>query len=356
MQAPEIYAIIMAGGSGTRFWPASRRDRPKQYLKISGGLPMLAETWSRLGGLVPPERVLVVTTADQVAEVQASLPELPPLNILAEPEARNTGPCVALAAFEVAHRSPDSIQLVLPADHVIRPKEAFHRTVNAAASEANLRGSLIVFGIKPTWPATGFGYIEAGEVVRDVDGLPVHRVKRFVEKPDPVRAQNFLSEGGFYWNAGIFVWHTDAILRAVEKHMPQAHASLSKVKKGADLSEVYREIPAKSVDVAILEQAKNVRMLPVDYFWSDVGSWDALSDVQEKDANENVTSGGTELIADDARDCIVHGDPGEITALIGVSDLIVVHSGNATLVCHRDRAQDVKRLVERLQAEGRSFL
>lgn len=356
MATPETYCILMAGGSGTRFWPASRRQRPKQFLSIAGGEPLIVETWKRVEGFVDPDHVLVVTTADQADEVRALLPDLPPLNLIVEPEARNTGPCVALAAFEVRQRCRDSVQVVLPADHVIRPREAFQRTLRAAVREANQSGALIVCGIQPTFPATGFGYVQAGEILRHVDGQPVMRVRRFVEKPDAARAQAFLGEGGYYWNAGIFVWHTDAILRAVEQFMPRHHAGLQSAQRGTDIVEVYRELPSVSIDVAVLERAEGVRMLPIDYFWSDVGSWSALPEVSQGDERGNVSTGGAELLTEDARGCIVHAANGEVVALIGVEDLIVVHSGRATLVCPRERAQDVKRIVERLALEAPDFL
>lgn len=356
MATPETFCILMAGGSGTRFWPASRRQRPKQFLSIAGGDPLIVETWKRVEGLVDPDHVLVVTTADQADEVRALLPDLPPLNLIVEPEARNTGPCVALAAFEVRQRCRDSVQIVLPADHVIRPREAFQRTLRAAVREANQSGALIVCGIQPSFPATGFGYVQAGEILRHVDGQPVMRVRRFVEKPDAARAQAFLAEGGYYWNAGIFVWHTDAILRAVEQFMPRHHAGLTSAQRGTDIVEVYRELPAVSIDVGVLERAEGVRMLPIDYFWSDVGSWSALPEVSEPDAGGNVATGGAELIAEEAGGCIVHAGAGEVVALVGVHDLIVVHAGGATLVCPRDRAQDVRRIVERLKLEAPDFL
>ena len=355
MDLPDLYAIIMAGGTGTRFWPASRRTRPKQFLRISSGLPMLTETWVRVEGFIPRERILVVTTEEQSEEVRKTLPEIPPENILTEPEGRNTGPAVALAAFEIQRRSPDSIQVMMPADHVIRPKEAFHRSLQAAAEEANQLGSLIVFGIRPAHPATGFGYIEAGEMSREVHHTPVYRVRRFVEKPDLRRAQEFLFQGSFFWNAGIFVWHTDAICRAIQDYMPDAFTVFSKPPKPEELAELYKTIPAESVDVAIMERAPNVRMLPIDYFWSDVGSWDALASVLEADGSGNVASGGTNVIFEDSEGCIVHAEPGQLVALLGVRSVVVVHSGDATLVCRRERVQDVRRLVERLKEEGQDF-
>jgi mannose-1-phosphate guanylyltransferase len=356
MALPDIYCILMAGGSGTRFWPASRRKRPKQFLPIAGDESLLSQTWERVQGFVPPERTLVVTTADQVDEVRKALPELPPLNLLVEPEARSTGPCVALAAFEVRRRAPDSVQVVLPADHVIRPRESFQRTLRAAAREANQSGALIVCGIQPSFPATGFGYVQVGEIVRQVEGQAVYRVQRFVEKPDARTAQRFLTEGGYYWNAGIFIWHTDAILRAIEKWMPPTHEALAGAHRGLDISEAYRALEAVSIDVGVLERAANVRLLPIDYFWSDVGSWTALGEVADADERGNSVSGGVELVAEDSDGCIVHADKDQVVALLGVKDLIVVHSGNATLVLPRERAQEVRRIVERLRIEAPDFL
>ncbi len=356
MDIPDLYCVLMAGGSGTRFWPASRRGQPKQFLRIGGEEPLLAQTWSRLEDFVPPERVLVVTTADQVAQVTEVLPQLPPLNLLVEPEARNTGPCVALAAHEIHRRSPDSVQIVLPADHVIRPRESFQRTLRAAAREANQSGALIVCGIQPTFPATGFGYIQVAEIARQVDGQSVYRVQRFVEKPDAARAQSFLAEGGYYWNAGIFVWHTRAILRAIERWMPETHAALIGATRGVDIGEIYRSLPKVSIDVGVLERASGVRMIPIDYFWSDVGSWSSLAEVTEASAAGNSVSGGAELVAEESSGCIVHAAPGEVVALLGVNDLIVVHAGKATLVLPRERAQDVRRIVERLKIEAPDFL
>lgn len=356
MATPEIYCVLMAGGSGTRFWPASRRSRPKQFLRIAGEAPLLRTTWERLDGFVPPENILVVTTADQADAARELLPELPALNLIVEPEARNTGPCVALAAFEIQRRDPDSVQIVLPADHVIRPREAFQRTLRAAAREANQSGSLIVCGIQPTFPATGFGYVHSGEITRHSDGLPVYRVQSFVEKPDAARAREFLGAGGYYWNAGIFVWHTDAILRAIEENMPETFAGLRSVHRGADIREVYPSLPAVSVDVGVLERSPGVRMLPIDYFWSDVGSWSALPEVSDEAPDGNIVTGGTELVQEDAKNCIVHAADGQVVALVGVEDLIVVHSGNATLVCPRDRAQDVRKIVEQLKLQAPDFL
>jgi len=360
MADPDLFAVVMAGGSGTRFWPASRAARPKQYLPISGGGPMLAETVRRLEGLVPLERVLVVTSAPQIERVRECLPELPAENLLAEPEARNTAPCVAWAAAEVAQRSARAVQVVLPADHVIEPVAAFRRTLAAAARDASGEDALYTLGVEPSHPATGYGYIEAAEELRRVDGTAVYRVASFKEKPDEATARGFLERGGFYWNAGIFVWRTDAILDAVRRHAPELARGLDRLAAGEDLARVYAELPKQPVDVAILEPAAaegRVRMLPVDYAWNDVGSWAALTEVHAADADGHwrVLADDARLLAHDSARCLAYAEEEELIALVGVEDLVVVRAGKATLVCHRDRAQEVKAITERLAGEAPDY-
>jgi mannose-1-phosphate guanylyltransferase len=356
-----LHVVIMAGGSGTRFWPASRASRPKQFLPISGGRAMIAETFLRLEGLAPPERILVVTARDQVPLVRTALPELPPENVIAEPEGRNTAPCVALVSRELARRDERSIQIVLPADHVIEPASAFRRTMRAAVEVASEEDVLITFGIVPDHPATGYGYIELGEEIEKRDSIPLHRVARFVEKPERERAREFIESGRFLWNSGMFVWSTASILAALRRHQPEIPAGLDRLDEldgGADLDEVYRSLPALPVDTAIMERANNVRVMPIDYRWNDVGSWGALPEIHPPDARGNwpLLSGGALLVTDDAEGCLAFGEAEEVIALIGVKDLVVVRSGNATLVCPRDRAQEVKGIVERLRDEGPGFL
>jgi mannose-1-phosphate guanylyltransferase len=352
----QTFAILMAGGSGTRFWPASRRARPKQYLPIGGKEALIAQTFARLAGLVASERTLVVTAKSQLDEVRRALPSLPCENILVEPVARNTAPCVAWAAHEIARREPDSLQIVLPADHVIRPIGAFQQSLRAALAEARASEALFTFGIRPSYPATGFGYIETGERASEREGIPVLRVKSFVEKPELEQAKALLARGNFLWNSGLFVWRTRAILDAIATHTPEIAQGLKELERGAALEQVYPALPSISVDRGILERAANVQVLPIDYFWSDIGSWEALPSVLEPDADGNFVTGGGETLAKDAQGCVVYGESGQLTALIGVRDLIVVRSGNAILVCPRERAQEVKDLVERLQQGKNGFL
>jgi mannose-1-phosphate guanylyltransferase len=358
MTSPTLFAVVMAGGSGTRFWPASRRARPKQFLPISGGQAMLAETCARLAGLVPRERILVVTAESQAALVRAALPELPRANVLCEPAARNTAPCVAFAAEEVARRASDSIQVVLPADHVIHPLESFQRTLRAAVAAATREDALVIFGVRPDHPATGYGYIEAGATLAELDGIPLYAVKRFVEKPERARAEQFLAAGTFLWNSGMFVWRTRAIRAALAEHAPALTDGFARIARGEALERIYPTLPSVAIDVAVLEKARDVRMLPIDYTWNDVGSWSALPDVHRADAQGNwrALSGGARLLAEDARGCVAYAEGNEVVALIGVQDLVVVRAGNATLVCPRARAQDVKKIVERLASEGPEFL
>lgn len=358
MARPELFAVVMAGGSGTRFWPASRRARPKQFLPVWGGRAMIAETCARLAGLVPWERVLVVTAENQVELVRAALPELPRANILAEPAARNTAPCVAFAAAEVARRARDAVQIVLPSDHVIHPLPAFQETLTAAAEEAAAADALVIFGVQPDHPATGYGYIEAGARTGLRGPIPVHAVARFVEKPPRARAEEFLASKRYYWNSGMFVWRTSAIQAALRAHAPAIAQGFERVAAGEALARIYPTLPSIAIDVAVLEKAGNVRMLPIDYTWSDVGSWAALPGLHARDHDGNwpVLAGGARLVAEDTRGCLAYAEGEEVIALVGVRDLVVVRAGNATLVCPLERAQDVKRIVERLAGEGERFL
>ena len=357
MTSPPLYAVIMAGGSGTRFWPASRIARPKQFLPISGGLTMIEETFRRLEGLVPAERVLVVTAESQAALVAECLPELPAENILAEPCARNTAPCVAWAAHEIARRDPDAIQVILPADHVIQPRDAFQRTLAAAAAAA-VDGGLFTFGVEPDHPATGYGYIKTSEQLSLSEGEPVFSVERFVEKPSLEKAIKFLDEGGFYWNAGIFVWSTKSIVDAIARYVPKLDTGIRRIIEGADLATEYATLPAEPVDVAIMERSDQVRLLPITYTWNDVGSWLALSEITEKDANGNgaVLAESGKLVSIESTGNLVYAEGARVVALVGVEGLAVVQTDTATLVCPLDRAQDVKRVVDELKASGKEFL
>ena len=356
MTEPALHAVILAGGSGTRFWPASRRARPKQFLSVAGDEPLIVATRRRLEGWVPDARVLVVTAQSQAQGVRELLPDLPPENVLAESAARNTAAAVAWAALCVQRRDPNAVMAVLPADHVVQPAERFKRSIVAGARLAAREPVLLTYGIRPTHAATGYGYIEVGEQLAAEDGEAVYAVARFVEKPDAARAAEFLASGRFLWNAGIFVWSVSAILDAFERFAPDVLRPLCESSSREDLDRRYASLPALPVDVAILERASNVRTIPIDYRWSDVGSWSSIPEVHTPDAEGNACVGGGALIAEEAHDCIVYAEDGHLTALVGVKDLIVVHANGATLVLPRERAQDVRRIVERLGEKDSRWL
>jgi mannose-1-phosphate guanylyltransferase len=350
------YAVIMAGGIGTRFWPHSRKGRPKQFLPIAGDRPMIAETTSRVAGVVPAERILVVTRASQVDMVREACPEVPDANILAEPVGRNTAPCIALAALKVVADDPEAVLLCLPADHVIRPAEVFHRTTRVVLDRAREGRTLLTFGIPPTHAATGFGYIERGDAVTDA----VHRVVRFVEKPDAETARGYLETGRFLWNSGMFAWRADVYLEEMDRHLPEVTRALAPVANRAGptvdpaLDEAYRGLTGISVDYGIMERAGRAEVVPADFEWDDVGSWRALERLLDADGHGNVARG--EYLGLDSRGVVAVAGEDHTIATIGVRDLVIVRTDDVTLVCPKDRAEDVKKLVERLEETGRDDL
>jgi mannose-1-phosphate guanylyltransferase len=353
-----LHAIIMAGGSGTRFWPKSRRDRPKQLLRLVGASTMLQQTAARIEPLVPRDRILIITGADQVAATRLQLPALPESNVIAEPCPRDTAPCVGLAAGIVAQRDSEGTMIVMPADHVIEPDAAFRAAVEAAAAVVDDDPTaLVTFGIKPTRPETGYGYIERGELLERRGGIPVNRVVQFREKPDRATALQFLAAGNFAWNSGIFVWRARTILEAIRAHRPALASGLDPIlqaigtpAEAAVLQELFPRLERIPIDKAVMEQAGNVRVLEVPYRWNDVGDWRALASLLEHDPAGNAFEGA--VVARDATNSIIiSGDDGLVAAL-GVDNLVIVHSGNATLVARKDQLDKLKSLVEGLREAG----
>lgn len=344
-------AVIMAGGRGTRFWPRSRTSRPKQFLSIVGKDSLLRQTFTRLDGAFDPAHVFVVTTSDLAEECARILPELPAGNILIEPEGRNTAPCLALALVQIERRIPGGVMAVLSADHWIGQREAFLEDIDTAVKHAAWTGDLVVFGIRPTYPETGFGYIEA-----EGQGA-VLKVAAFREKPPMEVALQYLESGRHYWNAGLFVWTLADFRTQLEAHAPAVLGPLDAwVAAGADpasLAEAYGRLPEVAIDVALMEKAEAVAVVPARFTWSDVGSWPAAIEFQEPDAEGNVAQG--EVILLETRNSAFFGGR-RLIAASGVQDLIVVDDEDALLLCHRDKAQSVKKIVERLKAEGREDL
>lgn len=348
------YAVIMAGGSGTRFWPLSRRQRPKQLLPLGPGDDSLVlATARRIQDLVPPERVLIVTS-ERLAEATAQeLPDVPRENILAEPAARNTAPCVGWAAAHIRRRDPDGVLMVLPADHYIGDPKAYLEVLSRALAAA-AGGELVTVGIRPSRPETGYGYVEVGDELEP----GVNRARRFVEKPNRQRAEQFLASGNFLWNSGMFFFKASAVLDAMATHLPGLAAELdafdAAAAKGEELAlvrERYSELPAVSIDHGLMEKAAKVAVVPGSFDWSDLGSWTTAWELAEGDEDGNAVPADTVLV--NAQGCYVHTDQKDkLVALVGVRDLVVVDTEDALLVVPREHAQLVKDVVAALKARG----
>lgn len=352
-----MFAVIMAGGKGSRFWPRSREKMPKHLLDIQGERTIIRETVDRIRPLVPPERTLIVTGRSHAAELIRQLPEIPAENILIEPVGRNTAPCIGLAALHIRNRVPDAVMLVLPSDHRIGDEITFRKVLAAAGRIAAEGNSLVTIGIRPTGPETGYGYIEQGDPFPSGEREEIHWVHSIREKPPLEQAREFLRRGSFLWNSGMFVWKASTILGAIEKFLPELHAGLLQIREALGtereeeiVGEVYSALKAVSIDYGVMEKAENVLVVSRDFDWSDLGSWDALWEVSEKDENGNAVRGS--WIGIDAFDSLVHS-PGKMVALVGVRDLLVVETDDALLVCRRGQSQDVRKVVEALEKDGR---
>lgn len=351
------YAVILAGGSGTRLWPASNRQRPKQFLSVvDGGESLLAATARRLQAVCGDGNITVVTAADQVELVRADLPALAPADVFAEPSARNTAAALGLAAVHLVHRDPEAVMGAIPADQHIADEPAFAAAADRAFEIAAASDIIVTIGIVPTHPETGFGYLELG----DDRGDGSHRVERFVEKPDQARAETYLADGRYLWNGGMFFVKARYLLAQIAEHMPETHAGLTEIadalaegglERGAEVAaQAYPPLPKVSIDYGVMEKAANVACVRGAFGWNDVGSWDALATVREPDANGN-TVWGTAVLHD-ASGNIVVGDPDRVIAVVGVSDLVVVQSDDKILVIPRERAQDVRAAVAELASNG----
>lgn len=360
----KIFPVVMAGGSGTRFWPLSRKDRPKQFLPLAGDEPMLAATVARLPPLARLDRTFVVCGPAHARLARRLLPGLPRENLLVEPCARNTAPCVGLAALHVARRDPRGVLVVLPADHHVARPAAFREALAAAAAVAD-QGSICTIGLKPTRPETGYGYLKLGPrlAVRGAGRrkLQPHKVARFVEKPDAPTAARYLADGAYLWNSGIFAFRADVILEEIERSLPALReqldligAALGTSRAQRVLAKVFPDCPSISIDYGVMEKSDRIAVVPADFGWSDVGSFAALPEVRPMDARGNVAEG--EAFVLDGRDDVVLARGGRPVAVVGLDGVVVVDAGDAVLVCHRDRAQDVRKAVDELKRRGRDEL
>ncbi|MDD4871789.1 MAG: sugar phosphate nucleotidyltransferase [Kiritimatiellae bacterium] len=350
--AGKSYAIIMAGGKGERFWPLSTSKHPKQVLSLVGGKPLLVLAVERLKGLIPPGRILVITSKDLVKVTAKTVPALPKENIIGEPFGRDTAAVCALASGIIKARDPNGLFCVLTADHVITDITKFQQNINDSLHLAATADILITIGIKPTFPSTGFGYIETGNVIKAAGKTTFLKALRFVEKPDKKQAEKYIVSGNFCWNSGMFVCSVTSMQNALARHAPQLLKMANRMEKAAGtnhfnsiLANEYSKLEKISFDYAVMEKSDNIIMAKASFKWDDVGSWTALENHFTKDNNGNVIVGISEIL-DSFSNIVVSND--RLTALLGVRDLVVVQAEDATLVCHKDKAQEVKKMVQLL--------
>jgi mannose-1-phosphate guanylyltransferase len=353
-----LYAVIMAGGSGTRFWPESRAGRPKQLLKLAGNQTLIRATVTRLADLVPPDRILVVTNERLVEPIRRELPEAPPQAVLGEPCRRDTAPCIGLAAGLLLRRDPHAVMAVMPADHVIPTVEGFQSAIRFAARLIEERPKrLVTFGIRPSYPAEVFGYIERGESLPHAAAdPPAYRVKMFREKPDAATAQQYLDSGRFYWNSGIFVWRADTIDAALKQLEPEMHRSLAAIaaadedRFGETFRREFEAIRGKSIDYAVMERYDDVAVIEAPFAWDDVGSWRSLTRLYPSDANGNTVVG--RHLGVNSSGLIVRGDDQRLIVTLGMKDCIIVHTPDATLVANKNDEEAVRHIVAELKSRG----
>jgi mannose-1-phosphate guanylyltransferase len=355
-----LHAVIMAGGFGTRFWPLSRTATPKQLLDFGGGRTMIQQALDRLAGLVPPERTLVITNRQLVEPIRQQLPELPAANIVGEPCKRDTAPCVGLAAHLVTAADKDATMLVMPADHLIEPVEKFRSAIQQASALVDEHPQRIVtFGIRPTFPAETFGYIECGQplTTKQTGEAPAFQVVRFREKPQRPQAEEFLAAGTFFWNSGIFVWKARTILTALDSHEPAMAAHLSAIGRalgtesyGEVLEREFTAIVGKSVDYAVMEKHPDVSVIEAPFLWNDVGSWQSLPRSLGSDGDGNTIVG--KHLGIRTTGSIVRTDGDHLVVTLGIKDCIVVHTPNSTLVASKHDEEAIREVVKQLNSRG----
>jgi mannose-1-phosphate guanylyltransferase len=357
------YAVIMAGGGGTRLWPLSRKNRPKQMLALGEERSLFQIAVDRLENIFSPDRIFVVTIEEQAKILQEQRPEIPGENFLLEAMPRGTASVVGLAATVLGKRDPEAVMAVLTADHIIGNLKLFQQILTAAHQVAR-EGYLVTLGITPTFPATGYGYIRKGESLGQYQGLSGFRVLEFTEKPDLPEAERMIASGEYSWNSGMFFWKTDQILGEISRQMPELSSQLEQISKAWDTKDqensirtVWPEIKPQTIDFGIMENAEDVAVIPASGLeWNDVGSWEALYDLLPADEDGNIIEGGEGISLDTTNTLVFAHDNPRTVVTIGAKNMIIVDTGDILMICDREQAQDVRKVVKRLEEEGRKDL
>lgn len=349
-----LCAVMLAGGSGKRFWPLSAADEPKQFLRVADDRSMIQATWDRLDGLIPPERRLIITADRFADQCREQLPDLPAENLIGEPEQRDTAAAAILGAAIAERRWPGAVAVTLPADHLIDPAERFQHLLRHAADMARREGALCTIGIPPTYPSTGYGYIERGEGLSIGGDLKAFRVARFAEKPDRETAEQYIDTGRFYWNAGIFIWSAATLLEEAARHMKDHHAALGRAVDAWDtdrwpaaFAEAYSQVEKISVDYGIMERTDRAAVVEATFNWSDLGGWIAVGDLLPQDGSGNQVRGQT-ILQDCGGTVVFNGSAERPVICLGLEDMVVAHTDNGVLVCPKGRVEQLKAAVTEL--------
>jgi len=353
-----MYAVIMAGGSGTRLWPRSRKKRPKQFHSLTSEQSLLQETVARLEPTIAPENVYIIANKTHVKPIQEQLGQVPEANIIGEPVARNTAPAIGIMAVILEQKDPNAVMIVLPAAHYIERADDFRQLLELAEDTVREDDFLLTLGIKPTYPETGFGYIELANEYKEVGEEKIFWVKSFKEKPDLETAQKYVASWRYVWNSGMFVWKASSILDRFKKFAPEIYEGLERFRDALgtpreqeELAKVYKSFPNISVDYAILEKSERVLVIPADIGWSDIGSWKAVYDLLSFDGQINVVSG--RHVGLDTYNCLIHGG-NRLIATVGLDNMIIVDTDDVVLIMPKGRSQDVKKILDKLQKQGRT--
>lgn len=353
---PALYAVVLAGGGGTRLWPLSRVQQPKHLLCLCGEGTLLSQTFARVKPLIPHDHLMAITVADHMQVVREEVPDILPQNIIVEPAGRGTGPCVGLMALLIHKRDPDAIMVSLHADHAVEDEEGFRGVLRAAVRAAE-GDHLVTLGIVPDRPEIGYGYIQRGDLLDQVAGHEVYRVLRFTEKPDLETARSFVQSGRYFWNSGIFVWKVSVILAEIRRLLPVLYSQLMDIEPALGTPQqaevidwVWSSVRSVSIDVGVMEKANDVVVIPADVGWNDVGCWSSVASLTPVDADGNAIQG--ESVVLDCQDTFIHSS-GRLVAALGLRGMVVIDTGDAVLVCPKERAQDVKKIVEQLKREGK---